>query len=444
MNIINYNGKEYIEGIYILNNAPVYAKGCRSSRDLIKKKNIDTIKYIFARLKENEWIVTDGKSVKFDKVFFNKSFINTIPELKINDNKTLSSNDNEKILNIILLDDNEKFKDDNGDIIEIETRGERLVNKIYFKVKDVMEGFNLENLHNTIIKTNTNYTENIDYVYLTCNLVESTKNTSKKLFLTYQGMLRVLFISRNGKTSKFIKWAVETLFTVQLSNKEQKQELVSNILGTNAKVIKEIFNADRNTLPCVYLFTLNTVGNLRKSMNIDPKYADDAIVAKYGFTKDLARRTGEHINKYNKIINVELKLKYYSYIDPQYMSNAETDIKDYMIGYEILSFSQIKKNDINNETKTNIDKEDELVIIPNKLLKMVERQYELIGKSYMGHISELITRIKDLEDKLEKQTLQHQIELQHEKHQIELQNKDLELLQYKIKFLEIQLTNKKN
>ena len=56
----------------------------------------------------------------------------------------------------------------------------------------------------------------------------------------------------------------------------------------------------------------------------------------------------------------------------------------------------------------------------------------------MGHISELITRIKELEDKLEKQTLQHQIELQNEKHKIELQNKDLQLLEYKIKFLEMQ------
>ena len=76
MSCINYNGKNYVQGDFILSNAPIYSKGCRSSRDLIKKKNIASDKYIFARLKDNEWLVTDGKSVKFDKVFFKKSLIN--------------------------------------------------------------------------------------------------------------------------------------------------------------------------------------------------------------------------------------------------------------------------------------------------------------------------------------------------------------------------------
>ena len=47
-------------------------------------KDLLLFKYIFARLKDNEWLVTDGKSVKFDKVFFKKSLINSIPEIKIN------------------------------------------------------------------------------------------------------------------------------------------------------------------------------------------------------------------------------------------------------------------------------------------------------------------------------------------------------------------------
>ena len=419
MSCINYNGKNYVHGDFILSNAPIYSKGCRSSRDLIKKKNIASDKYIYARLKDNEWLVTDGKSVKFDKVFFKKSLINSIPEIKINkDTDEIIKDDNgiEKAPDIIYLDDNQKFKDENNNIIEIETRGECSIDKIYFRVKDVMEGFQMENLQNTIIDKKTKgYIDGEHYKYFNCiKKAENLNKTNKELFLTYEGILRVLFVSHSPKVKPFIKWATEIIFVSQLGNEEQKHELVSSMLGINAKVIKEVFNADRNTLPCVYLFTLNTVGNLRNSMNIDPKYADDSIVAKYGFTKDLLRRTGEHINKYNKINGVDLKLKFYSYVDPQYMSNAETDIKDYMIGFEI---------------KFDFEKEDEIVIIPSKLFKMVERQYELIGKNYMGHISELITRIKELKDKLEKQMLQHQIELQ---------NKDLQLLEYKIKFLEMQ------
>ena len=124
---INYNNKDYIEGNYILNNAPIYAKGCRSSRDLVKKKNLESSKYIFARLKEDKWLVTDGKSVKFDKVFFRNSFVNIIPELKNKNSTEVIKDDNgiEKAPDIIELDNNEKFKDENGNFIEIETRGDR-------------------------------------------------------------------------------------------------------------------------------------------------------------------------------------------------------------------------------------------------------------------------------------------------------------------------------
>ena len=199
---------------------------------------------------------------------------------------------------IIQLDDNQKFKDDNGNIVEIETRGERTVDKIYFKVKDVMSGFMMDRLDDVILnKRRHGYIINSHYKYFNCKKpIKDGKNTnkiSKELFLTYEGMLRVLFASHSPNVKPFIKWATETLFVIQLGTTEQKQELVSNVLGVNAKVIKEVFNVDRNTLPCVYLFTLNTVDKLRESMKIDSKYADDSIVAKYGFTKDVSRRTGE-------------------------------------------------------------------------------------------------------------------------------------------------------
>jgi len=163
---INYNKNEYINGTYVLENALVYSKGCRSSRDLIKKKNIDLTKYIFAKNKGDEWIITDGKSIKFDKVFFKKSFINTLPELnKIKiDDKCI-----EIIPNIIELNDNEKFKDNNGNIIEIETYGERNIDKIYFNAKDVSNGFQMDQLEKVIKDSRYNgYTEGIHYKYFIC------------------------------------------------------------------------------------------------------------------------------------------------------------------------------------------------------------------------------------------------------------------------------------
>lgn len=101
----------------------------------------------------------------------------------------------------------------------------------------------------------------------------------------------------------------------------------SKLLGVDANAIKEVLNKDANTLQCVYLFTFNTVKKLCKSMSIDEKYNDD-IVCKFGFTKDLPQRTEQHQKEYGEIKNVDLRLKRYAYIDPQYISQGESCIKN--------------------------------------------------------------------------------------------------------------------
>ena len=84
--------------------------------------------------------------------------------------------------------------------------------------------------------------------------------------------------------------------------------------------------------------------------------------------------------------------------------------------------------DYNNET--------ELVIIPNSVNELVEHHYDMIGKKYMGHVSELITKIKELEDKYEMILLTHQIEIQKKDAEmkdkvIELKDKDAEIIREK-------------
>jgi hypothetical protein len=204
-------------------------------------------------------------------------------------------------------------------------------------------------------------------------------------------------------------------------NNLEENGLIS-MLGVNANVIKIVFNTSTNTLPCVYLFTLGFVKDLRESMDIDASYKDDDVVAKYGFTKDLARRTSEHIVKFSKITNVNLRLKYNSYIDPQYMSHAESDIRLFMTGLKL-------NHDYSNNA--------ELVIIPKNLNKLVEKQYSMIGRYYMGHVSELITKIKELEDKCEKMTLTHQIEIQRKDFEIqnEIHSRQLQREKYENELL---------
>lgn len=114
-----------------------------------------------------------------------------------------------------------------------------------------------------------------------------------------------------------------------MGTRQQKDELVSKVLGVSANTVKEVFSTSARNIPCVYLFILGTVKDLKKTMKINKKYKKDYVVCKYGFTKDLPRRTGEHMKIYGKIKNADLKLKYYSYIVPLYISKAETDICDF-------------------------------------------------------------------------------------------------------------------
>ncbi len=431
---IKVDNKTYISGDHILEKAPIYSKGIRGSRDLIKKKKINETDYIFARLSENEWTITDGKSAKFDKVFFLKKFIKGIPELNEQEEKITDDNGVEKAPNIIHLLDHEKFQDNECNILDIETRGERHPDKIYFKVKDVASGFAALKLNNIIIDERNTYQNKTDYQYFICNFnVNNVNKTSKKsnekssikkeLFLTYQGMLRFLFITRNNKTTRFISWAVKTLFTAQMGTTEQKNELVAQIKGVSYESIQEMFSINARTLPCVYLTAFNTVDKLRKPMNINDTHKDDSVVYKFGLTKSFEQRKNGHKSEYKKLDkHIDMKLVYYTYIDPLYISEAENEIKNLLSDYKI-----------------EYDSHDELVIIPNNMLKIVKTIYENIGMKYSGHTAEFNKQVTELTNqitKFETELKMKDMEIQSIKQIKDLENqnlrKDNEILQLKL------------
>ena len=82
------------------------------------------------------------------------------------------------------------------------------------------------------------------------------------MYLTYECLLRVLFTTRNNKTSNFINWTVNTLFTVQMGSDSDKNKLISSIKGLSYESIQELFSSNARSLPCVYLSAFNTVGKL--------------------------------------------------------------------------------------------------------------------------------------------------------------------------------------
>jgi hypothetical protein len=86
------------------------------------------------------------------------------------------------------LDDGEKFHDASGNVIEIETRGERDRKKIYFKVKDVSVGFGMPSLSRNIFGLDRviHYiTFKRDSTLHTMECKNTNKQSKTTLYLTY-------------------------------------------------------------------------------------------------------------------------------------------------------------------------------------------------------------------------------------------------------------------
>lgn len=90
---------------------------------------------------------------------------------------------------IIALDDSEKFMDDAGNIVEIETRGTRTSKGIYFLVRDVSKGFNMPNIRDVVLKKGGRYKINKHCVYFDVS-------GNIKIFITYAGMMKIIYSSR--------------------------------------------------------------------------------------------------------------------------------------------------------------------------------------------------------------------------------------------------------
>lgn len=405
---IKIGSTNYITSEELFNKAPIYIKGCRNARELIKKKNVSVDNYIFAakNKKNDEWIITDGSSKKTDQVLLAYDWIqDNVPEINAN-----GGNKKDEYLMLpskLHLRDEEMFQDNEGNRIHIQVVGEREHDKCYFRVKDIMEGFDMKNLHKTIVDDRRDgYKENIHYKFFTIKKVGSASKKqifAKELYLTYNGILRVLFASQSDKVDKFVGWATKTLFTVQMGAAEQKNKLAKSLMGVPYSEIKTTFETHTNEVSCVYLVALNSVKNLKEHMNIDQKYDDDMYVCKYGFSKDFKKRMETHKQEYKHIKSANLSLKNIALIDPKYISSAEKEIKEFTAKY---SFQ--------------FEKFDELVILDKKDFVELEKYYSLLSLKYRGYSEDLNNMIIGL--KLSIRDIEHN-------HKIELLQKDKELLQ---------------
>jgi hypothetical protein len=393
--------------------------GCARVRLIIEKKKLKEDDYFFAYQKNNKWIKSTANYPRA-KLYLKESYVvHQVP--KFMDKVKQELYKYEEAPDILELEDEEKFKNKDGKFIEIEVRGERKHNNSYFKVKDISIGFDMPNLNTVLTNKENTYEKNIDYKTFIINKSRNNESDKSKihLFMTYEGIIKLLYISRNSNAKYFRDWATEKLFTIQMGTEEKKDELAGELIGVQSETIKNVFRRNTSKTPCVYLYLIGKANDL-----LEGTYNSDDLLCKFGCTNDLPRRSSEHQKIFKKDLSVDIELLYFSIIEAQYIFEAEKNISQYFKG-NLIEYNNMK----------------ELIIINKKDLPQIKQHYRMIQNSYIGRYEEMNNKIIILEKEIielnNKIVLKDKdIEILQEKHKNELQSKDIEILQAKLKFYE--------
>lgn len=169
-------------------------------------------------------------------------------------------------------------------------------------------------------------------------------------------------------------------------------------------------------IPCVYLFLIGTVADLRESMNISKQYKNDQFVCKSGMTKDIGRRTREHKASFDSIAGSSLCLKYLCYVDSKFISTAEAHMNSF---YKNIGVQFPYK------------KHDELIIVDGKTLNdSIKKELGTLCDLYSGAVSNLnnVIEKKDHEIALLKSKHKEEILTLTLNYEKELASKELDVI----------------
>ena len=412
LNIYTYEGRDY----YLLDELkeydPAFFYGCaqKGPEKIVAKKNISDYKIVKHSKDEEEQWTESTFAYKRSKLLVGLRWAsNNIPKLCGKKDKYKY----EEAPPLLELSDEECFKDKNGYILEVEVRGERNEDKVLFKAKDIGRIFEMENL-NIVIVEKKSFVKGEDYHVFSINTEltfgsGSTKNKIRPcIFLTYNGLLKVVFSSRSGIAKTFRSWATRVIYTTHLGTQKQREEVSKMVLKADHKSVKVVLGKSVSGTPCIYLFSLGKVKDLKKLDYFKEilKNFSCGTVYKWGRTIDLKRRTGEHMAIYGCIEGVKLNLELYAYIDPIYTVDAENDIKGFLQPFSLNGMENFK----------------ELVILNQDEFSETKTQYRELKEQYGGCLKELLEKSGRLEQ-----------EIKDLNYQLTIKNRDVELAQERLK-----------
>lgn len=333
---------------------PIFFKGINLKS--IKKSIIDKFKlienkdYILLSQKKNMWSLSAIKNPKA-LLCLTKEWVDTqVPKFK----DITEANDYEcpPAPEILELNDDENFKDIEGNILDIEVRGTRNKKDTYFKVKDISTGFEMPSLLSSLLHKDKCYTENIHFKYFSIYRKQTNSHTTlskKELFLTCDGLMKVIYSSRSS---------IKCNIPINMDTFLKKNDIIHNYISNNKNMKVKI---EKNT-PGIYLYIIGNAKDLLKN----DSYTDNDLLCKYGKTTDIYERNRTHIKNFKKEFGVKIKLYKFSIIDDKNLSTAE-----YVIS-KIFNKEKIKYNNYN-----------ELIVIKDTELHLIDSEYNNVQNLYL-------------------------------------------------------------
>jgi len=369
---------------YILNDLITFDRpffvGCiREPRKTIQKKNIPDDQYWFATYSKqtNIWALAIPENKKA-KILISEDWVrNNLPKFTGNQNDYKYK----PLPPLLELSEDEKFRDEVGNIYEVEVRGEKTRQDIRFSWVDVSKLFEMEsnNLRHRLDQSEYDLFCFDGQVTSTWPSKQNRAAYQVSTYLTYKGLLKIIFASHSCVADRFQDWASSIIYTAHLGTTEQRVDVAADIIGINAQMVKDVLTTCITSMPCVYLFNVGKVTELKKYY-ADLKLYSKGFLFKWGRTNDLKRRTGEHIKTYGNLLSSTLQLKYFSPVDNLYEAEAENEIRQYF-----------------QERAVKFGNHKELVILDKTQIAGARRFYEDVYIRFSSEVDRLLGKNNELE-----------------------------------------------
>jgi hypothetical protein len=422
---VEFNGKPYYKkDDYDLT---LGIKAPPTGPKLVEVNGLKNHQYHYARLIEGEWVITpeENRSYKVDKLFICAKVVMKLIAKRedFNHRKLARSQTRARRARkaqekqpcvrkprvvvikeelkprpaIIELDENEIYKNDNGEEVEIEVCGKRERKKCYYKAIDIQVGYDTIDIEKLMCDRASRFRRGKHFEYFLCN-------DEPELYLTFAGVTGILYGGNTESIAEcFIDWCDDILFTARHGTADAKRGLAAKIAGVTPEQIIEIYKGVKKSFPCIYLFL---VGDSSFARRLGIKLLRGQRVYKYGMAECLAGRTMDHMGTYGKMKGSTLKLVYFSYVDKKNLQEAENGVKDY--------FQE------RNMRVKGFKGHRELVIIHDDNIVSAKKRYNEMRDIYHGDTSEFQKEIaviektirdeceKDLKDAVAKAERYHQ------------------------------------